>query len=50
MIVWTTLCGPDYHTSFFADFYSKNYPESKNDSYVVHVNRLEDTRAKTVHM
>ena len=43
MIVWTTKCGPDYHTSFFPDFYSKNYPESKNDSYVVHVNRLEDT-------
>ena len=43
MIVWTTLCGPDYHTSFFPDFYSKNYPESKSDSYVVHVNRLEES-------
>ena len=40
IIVWTAKPGPDYSTSFFADFYRKNFPVDESKSLVVLFNEL----------
>ena len=40
IIVWTAKPGPDYSTSFFADFYRKNFPVGESKSLVVLFNEL----------
>ena len=40
IIVWTAKPGPDYSTSFFADFYRKNFPVDETKSLVVLFNEL----------
>ena len=40
IIVWTAKPGPDYSTSFFADFYRKNFPVDESKSLVVLINEL----------
>ena len=40
IIVWTAKPGPDYSTSFFADFYRKNFPVDESKPLVVLFNEL----------